>query len=82
MAPATDQSGGEVLQVRELDLQLALVAFGSGGKNFQNQERAIRDRDTEVPLQVTLLGRGKGLVEYNPISLATLNQHLDFVSLS
>ena len=61
--PAPHQSGGEVLQPGQLDLQLALVAAGTLGEDFQNQQRAVIDRHPQVALQIALLGRAERLVE-------------------
>ncbi len=56
--PAPHQPGADVLQPRQLDLQLAFVAAGALGEDLQDQQRAVVDRKAEVALEVALLRRG------------------------
>jgi hypothetical protein len=55
--PAPDQSGAEVLQPGQFDLQFTLVAASALGKDLQNQHGAIVDRHAQMALEVALLRR-------------------------
>jgi hypothetical protein len=47
-----------MLQLRQLDLQLTLVAFCAQRKNIQNQSNTIYHAQIELALKITLL-RGR-----------------------
>ena len=57
MAPAAHQARAEVLQARQLNLQLALMATRALGKNLQNQHGTVIDRHLQQALKIALLGR-------------------------
>src|SRR4029453_13742686 len=63
VAPAAHQPGREVLQPRQLDLELAFVAARAPAEDLEDQHRPVGDRDPEVPLEVALLRRRERLVE-------------------
>ena len=46
-----------MLQLGELDLELAFVALGAQGENIKNQRHAIYDAQIELALKVALLCR-------------------------
>ena len=52
-----------MLQLRELDLQLAFAAAGALREDVDDQFGAIRDADLPVPLQVALLDGADRVVE-------------------
>ena len=54
---ATYQASGEMLELRQLNLQLTLVAFGTLREDIEDQAGTIYDAMPEVPLQIALLGR-------------------------
>ncbi len=66
------QAGEEVLELSQLHLKLRFPASGPGGKDVENQLRAIQDPDPEEILQVLSLGRGELLVEDHQVDLRTL----------
>ena len=80
--PAAHQPGAEVLQPRQLDLQLALVAAGALREDLQDQQRAVVDRQLHVALEVALLRRAERLVEQDFGGAGLLGQHLDLVGLA
>ncbi len=82
VAPAPDQPRRQVLQARELDLQLAFVALGARAEDLENQHRAIGDRDSEMALEVALLRRRQGLVEQHGLGLVHRDQLLQLVGLA
>ena len=63
VGPAAHQPRAEVLQPRQLDLQLAFVAARALGEDLEDQEGAVVDRQAELALEVALLRRAQRLVE-------------------
>jgi hypothetical protein len=55
VGPAAHQTGGQVLQLGQFDLQLAFVAARAQGKDVEDQAGAIDDPATPAPFQVALL---------------------------
>ena len=82
VGPAADQARGHVLQLGQLDLQLAFVAAGALGEDFQNQQRAVVDRQADGALQIALLHRAQRLVEQHLLRTLSLGQQADFLCLS
>ena len=60
VGPPAHQPRAHVLQPGELDLQLALVAARALAEDFEDEQRAVVDRQVQVPLQVALLAPGSG----------------------
>jgi len=79
VAPATHQARRQVLQARQLDLQLAFVALRALAEYLQDQHGAIGHRHTQMPLQIALLSRRQGLVKKHGFCLMGLDQSFDFV---
>jgi len=82
MGPAPDQTRRQVLQARQFDLQLAFMAARALGKNLENQQGAVVDRQAEHPLQIALLGRAQGLVKQDFAGAGLQRKHLDLVGLA
>ena len=82
VAPPPHESGGQVLQLREFDLQLAFVALRARREDLEDQHRAVGDRDAQVALEVALLRRRKCLVEQHRLGLVAEHQRLDLVGLA
>ena len=61
VGPAAHQARGEMLELRELDLQLALVAARALREDVEDEARAVDDAALEPPLEVALL-RGRELM--------------------
>ena len=80
--PAPNQAGAEVLQPRQLHLQLAFVAFGPLGKNFQNQKCAVCHRQFQQALEVALLARADRLVKQDFSRTQLGCQFFDFLGFS
>ena len=80
--PAAHQTGAEVLQARQLDLQLAFVAARALGKDFQDQQGAVVDRQADGALQVALLHRRERLVEQHFARALALRQQADLLDLA
>ena len=80
--PAPHQPGRLVLQPRQLHLQLALVAARTLGKDFQNQQGPVVDRQLQAALEVALLGRTERLVKQHLGGPALLRQRLDFLGFA
>ena len=52
-----------ILELCQLDLQLALTRAGPLGKDIQDQSRTVNDLDAEDLFQIMLLGRRQLIVE-------------------
>ncbi len=61
VGPAAHQARGEVLELRELDLHLALVRARALREDIQDEARSVDDAGFEPPFEVALL-RGRELV--------------------
>src|SRR2546423_1918867 len=55
--PAALQPGQQVMQLRRLDLQAALLGASALGKDVEDQLGAFDDFDVELALEVSLLPR-------------------------
>jgi hypothetical protein len=64
VAPESGQSRQQVLQLRELNLQLAFFGAGALGENIQDQRRPIENLAIEDLLQIAAL-RGRKFVVKN-----------------
>jgi hypothetical protein len=53
------EPGNEIVQLRELDLRLALLGPGMLGEDVQDQRGAVDDLDLQPFLQVAELARGQ-----------------------
>jgi len=71
-----------VLQLRELDLQLALERAGTLRENIKDQRSAIQDFAVEYPFQIAALGRGKFVVEDHCVDIRPAAMLGEFVSLA
>ena len=80
--PAPHQARGLVLQPRQLDLQLALMALSARGEDVEDQRGAVGHRHAEVLFEVALLRRRQGLVEDDTAGLMGLHRGLDLVGLA
>ena len=56
-----------MLQLGQLDLQLAFVALGAQREDIQDQRDPVDHAQVEQPFQVALLGRRQGLVEQHDV---------------
>ena len=63
VAPETRQARQQVLQLRQLDLKLALAGARALREDVQNERGAVEHLAVEGLLQVAALGRGKLVVE-------------------
>src|SRR6185295_771990 len=69
VAPAAHQSRREVLQPRQVDLELAFVAARALAEDLEDEHRANDNGATEVALEVALLRRRQRLVEDDDLGL-------------
>ena len=67
VAPHARQARGQMLQLGQLDLQLAFVALGAQREDIQDQRDPVDHAQVEQPFQVALLGRRQGLVEQHDV---------------
>lgn len=63
VSPRANQPGRQILQLRELDLQLAFVAAGALREDIEDQARAIDHAPVQRLLQIALLGGRECVVE-------------------
>src|SRR5690606_1618503 len=79
--PHTRQAGREVLQLRELDLQLAFMALRPQGKDVKDQSDTINNPSSKNAFQVALLRWRQCMIEKNDVGLRLFDQQRDFVDL-
>ena len=65
VGPATHQARRQVLQLRQLDLNLALVALGALRENIQDQRRAIHHPRLQMCFEIALLRRCEDVIEHH-----------------
>jgi len=82
VGPAADQARGQVLQLGQFHLQLALVALGALGEDVEDQAGAIDDAAVQAAFEVTLLGRRQGVVEDDDVGIVDGRRLGDFVGLA
>ena len=70
------------MQAGQFDLELAFVASCPLGKDLENQQSPVIDRQSQVTLQVALLRGAQGLVKQDLGGTGALGQQLDFVGLA
>ena len=58
VGPAADQTGTQMIELGQLDLQLALVGTGALGEDIQNQTGTVDYPALQFALQVALLAGG------------------------
>lgn len=63
VGPGPNQAGREVLQLRELDLQLAFVAARALREDVENEARTIDDAPIKHSLQIALLSGCERVIE-------------------
>jgi hypothetical protein len=71
-----------VLQLRELDLELALGAVGVVGEDVEDDGRAVDDRQAQLALQVALLTRRELVVDGDDVGVGRLRGDLDLLDLA
>ena len=76
MAPQSPHTREVVLELRELDLELALGAAGVRGEDVEDHGRAIDDRKTERLLEVALLACSELVVAGDEVRVARLGRGL------
>src|SRR5690606_711987 len=74
VSPAADQTGTQVVQLGQLDLQLALMGPGTLGENIQDQTGTVDDTAFQLTLEVALLARCQHMVEDDQVTFACLDQ--------
>jgi hypothetical protein len=63
VGPHPGEPGKQVLQLRQLDLELGLVASRASGEDVENHFRPVHDPDLELTLEVGTLNRRQLFVE-------------------
>ena len=72
MRPEAAHAREVVLELGELDLELALGAAGVRGEDVEDHRRAVDDRQAELLLEVALLARGELVVAGDQVRVALL----------
>ena len=80
--PQTHQPRQAVLHLRQLHLQLALGALRAGGKDVEDQRRAVDDAHAQRVFQIALLRAGQFVVEDGQIDLQRLTVKRQFRRLA
>ena len=82
MGPAAHQSGGQVLELRQLDFQLAFVGTGALGENVQDQPGAIDYARIEQFFQVAFLDRAEQMIHQHQVGLQRTHGFGDLFGLA
>ena len=82
VGPQAAHAGEVVLQLGELDLQLALGAVGVGGEDVEDHGRAVDHRDAERLLEVALLARRELVVAGDDVGVRALDLVLELLELA
>ena len=82
VGPAPDKTSGEVLQLGQLDLQLALMAFGPQCKDVEDQRRPVHDPAIQLAFKISLLRGRDVVVEDDEIRAIHLSRKPDLVGLA
>jgi len=69
MAPVAGEAGEEVLELGELDLELAFAGAGALGKDIEDQGSAVENLALEDLFEIPALGGGEFVVEDDGIDL-------------
>ena len=82
MRPQAAHPGHVVLELGELDLELALGAVGVAGEDVEDHRRAVDDRHAELLLEVALLARAELVVAGDDVGVGGLRGRLDLDELA
>ena len=82
MLPVPRQPRQQILQLRQLDLQLAGLAVRTSRKDVEDQLAAVDDLDLGFRLQIALLCGRQGVVENNHVSAEVVRQRANFLDLA
>ena len=80
--PQPAHAGHVVLELRELDLELALGRVGVRGEDVEDHGRAVDDRQVERLLEVALLARGQLVVAGDDVRVGALRELLQLLDLA
>ena len=80
--PQAAHAGHVVLELRELDLELAVGRVGVPGEDVEDHRGAVDDRHPERLLEVALLPRGELVVDRDEVRVRRLEQRLELVDLA
>ena len=80
--PQAAHAGHVVLELRELDLELAVGRVGVAGEDVEDHRGAVDHRHPERLLEVALLARGELVVDRDEVGVRRLEQRLELVDLA
>jgi hypothetical protein len=80
--PQAAHAGHVVLELGELDLQLALGRVRVAGEDVEDHRGAVEHRQVELGLEVALLARGQLVVGHHQIGVRGLQQRLELGDLA
>jgi len=82
VSPRTNQPGRQILQLRELHLQLAFMATGALRKNIEDKTGAIDHAAIKRLLQIALLRRCQSVIENDEFDVVRLTRETQFFGLA
>ena len=82
MRPQAAHARHVVLELGELDLELALGRVGVAGEDVEDHGRAVEHRQVERRLEVALLARGQLVVGDDEVGVRRLQQRLELLDLA
>ena len=82
VVPHAAHTGQLVLELGELDLELALCRVGVAGEDVQDQRRAVDHANRETVLEIPLLRRRQLVVDHQDLGLGLLDALLQLVDFA
>jgi hypothetical protein len=82
VAPAPYQARRQVLKTGELDLHLALVALCASAEDLEDEHCSVGDGDSQMLLEIALLGRRQCLIEQHGFGLVELDHFFQLVGFA
>ena len=82
VGPAANQARGHVLELGQLDLQLAFVAVRAQGEDVEDQPGAVDDAALQRLFQVAFLDRAQRMVDQHQVGAGRLAGRLHFLELA
>src|ERR1700745_3962885 len=80
--PAAHQAAADVLQLRELDFELALEASGALREDVEDQAIAIEHTALDELLEIALLARGERVVDEDDVRVAVARDDTQLLGLT
>ena len=82
MGPGPHQTAALIVQMRQFDLQRALLGLGAAAEDFQDQPGAVENLGIPGLLQIALLDRRQRAIHHHQLDLVPGDEADDFLDLA